>query len=67
MENFDMFKSLFVAAGVALSAFAFTPDAEAHTRSGVTLYFGIPFHSYRVGPSWRYYDGYGWYDYGRLV
>ena len=62
-----MFKSLLVAAGVALSAFALAPSAEAHSRSssGFSIYFGVPFYNYRVGPGWRYYDGYGWYDYGR--
>jgi hypothetical protein len=34
-------------------------------RSDFSIYFGVPFYSYRVGPGWRYYDGYGWYDYGR--
>jgi hypothetical protein len=60
-----MFRSLLVAGGIALSAFAMAPAAEAHSRSGVSIHFGIPFYSYRVGPGWRYYDGYGWYDYGR--
>lgn len=64
-----MFKSMLVATGIALSAFAMAPAAEASHRhnhnSGFSLYFGIPFYSYRVGPGWRYYDGYGWYDYGR--
>jgi hypothetical protein len=60
-----MFKSLMVAASVAVSALTLAPAAEAHSRSGVTIYFGVPFHSYQVGPGWRYYDGYGWYDYGR--
>lgn len=60
-----MFKSLLVAAGVTLSAFALAPAAEAGSHSGVSIYFGVPFYSYRVGPGWRYYDGYGWYDYGR--
>lgn len=62
-----MLKSLLVAGSVALGAVALVPAAEAHTRthSGFSLYFGVPFYSYRVGPGWRYYDGYGWYDYGR--
>jgi len=62
-----MFKSLLVAGSVALSAFALAPAAEAHSRSntGFSVYFGVPFYSHRVGPGWRYYDGYGWYDYGR--
>ena len=49
--------------GLALSALALAPAAEAKTRVGI--YFGVPFYDYQVGPGWRYYDGYGWYDYGR--
>lgn len=60
-----MFKSFMVAASIALGTFAMAPDAEAHSRSGVSIHFGVPFYSYRVGPGWRYYDGYGWYDYRR--
>lgn len=60
-----LFKSLFVATGIALSSFALTPDAEASSHAGFSIHFGVPFYSYRVGPGWRYYDGYGWYDYGR--
>lgn len=60
-----MFRNLLVAGSIALGAFAMAPDADAHTRSGFSIYFGIPFYDYRVGPGWRYYDNYGWYDYGR--
>ncbi len=60
-----MLKSMIVASGIALAALAVTPSAEAHSNSGFSIYFGIPFYSYRVGPEWRYYDGYGWYDYRR--
>ena len=60
-----MFKSILVAGGLALSALALSPAAEAHSRSGASIYFGVPFYTNRVGPGWRYYDGYGWYDYGR--
>lgn len=59
-----MLKSLMIAGSVALSAMLMTGgDAEAKTRVGI--YFGVPFYDYQVGPGWRYYDGYGWYDYGR--
>jgi hypothetical protein len=60
-----MFKSLLVAASIALGTFAMAPDAEAHTRSGVSIHFGVPFYNYRVGPGWRYRDGYGWYNHRR--
>jgi hypothetical protein len=42
-----MFKSLLVAASIALGTFAMTPDAEAHTRSGVSIHFS------RTGAMWR--------------
>ncbi len=58
-----MFKSVMIAGAVALGAFGMTSDAEARTSVGI--YFGVPFYDYQVGPGWRYYDGYGWYDYGR--
>lgn len=58
-----MFKSLMIAGSIALSAFAMTTGADAKTRVGI--YFGVPFYDYQVSPGWRYYDGYGWYDYGR--
>lgn len=59
-----MLRKLFVAASMSvalLGGFAMTEPAEADVR----IYFGVPFHPYQVGPGWRYYDGYGWYDYGR--
>jgi len=60
-----MFKAFLVAGSVALSAFAMAPAADAHTRAGVSIHFGVPFYSYRVGPGWRYNRGYGWYNYNR--
>jgi hypothetical protein len=44
-----------------MAAFAAPTPAQADVR----IYLGVPFHPNRVGPGWRYYDGYGWYDYGR--
>lgn len=58
-----MIKSLFVAGGLALAALTAAPVAQADTD--VQVYFGVPFYSYRVGPGWTYYDGYGWYNRGR--
>lgn len=55
-----MFKSMLLAGGVALSAMALAPAAEAKTNFNV--YFGIPFYAQQVEPDWEYYDGYGWYD-----
>lgn len=59
-----MLKSLMIAGSVAVSAMLMTGSgAEAKTRVGI--YFGVPFYDYQPGPGWRYYDGYGWYDYRR--
>lgn len=58
-----MFKSLMIAGSIALSAMALSTEADAKTRVGI--YFGVPFYDYQVSPGWRYYDGYGWYDYRR--
>jgi len=58
-----MFKSLIVASSIALSALVMATGADAKTRVGV--YFGVPFYDYQVNPGWRYYNGYGWYDYGQ--
>jgi hypothetical protein len=59
-----MFKKLILAGAIALGAYGgFAAPTPAH--ADVRIYLGVPFHPYRVGPGWRYYDGYGWYDYGR--
>lgn len=55
-----MFKSMMIAAGVALGAMALAPEAEAKTNFNV--YLGVPFYTHQVEPGWEYYDGYGWYD-----
>lgn len=62
-----MLKKLIVACSIALGALGVLGGtaALAPAEAGVKVYFGVPFHPYRVGPGWRYYDGYGWYDYGR--
>ena len=59
-----MLKNLILAASIALGTLgsvAVTAPAQADVR----VYLGVPFHPNRVGPGWRYYDGYGWYEYGR--
>ena len=55
-----MFKSMMLAGGVALSAMALAPAAEAKTNFSV--YFGVPFYAQQVEPDWAYHSGYGWYD-----
>src|SRR5215207_1430136 len=52
-------KSLFLAAAAA-AVMAFTVPTTA--QAGVKVYLGVPHYDYRVGPSWRYREGYGWYD-----
>lgn len=62
-----MLKKLILAGSIALGALGVLGSTATVTpaEAGVRVYFGVPFHPYRVGPGWRYYDGYGWYDYGR--
>lgn len=60
-----MFKSFLVAGSMAISVLALSPAAEAETRTRFNLYLGVPFYGYQVEPDWRYYEGYGWYDYER--
>ena len=56
-------KSLFLATAAA-AVMAFMPIA-ADAKTNVTVHFGVPFYDYQYAPHYRYYDGYGWYDYGR--
>lgn len=59
-----MIRNLLVAVTISLGVLgglAVTEPAQADVR----IYFGVPFHPYKIGPGWRYHDGYGWYDYGR--
>jgi hypothetical protein len=52
-------KSLFLAAAAAAAmAFAMPTAAQADVK----VYLGVPHYDYRVAPSWRYREGYGWYD-----
>jgi hypothetical protein len=59
-----MIRNLALAAAIALATLGGV-SATAPAQADVRIYLGIPFHPYQVGPGWRYYDGYGWYDYGR--
>ena len=57
-----MWKSLLFAGTLSIvTAFAGAADAKTTVR----VYFGVPFHTYQMGPGYRYYAGYGWYDYRR--
>jgi hypothetical protein len=54
-------KGFFLATAFAVSlAFALPTEADAK----VVIYFGMPHYDYRVGPDYRYRDGYGWYQPG---
>lgn len=56
-------KSYFLAAAFAASlAFALPTEADAK----VTIYFGVPYYDYQVGPDYRHREGYGWYRYSRF-
>jgi hypothetical protein len=52
-------KSFFLATAFAVSVAAFALPSEAEAK--VVVYFGVPYHDYRVGPDYRFRDGYGWY------
>ena len=53
-------KSLFLAAAAAATlAFAMPTAASADTN--FKLYLGVPHYDYRVGPDYRFREGYGWY------
>jgi hypothetical protein len=51
-------KSFFLAAAAAATlALAMPTAADAKVR----IYLGLEHYDYRVGPDYRYRDGYGWY------
>lgn len=60
-----MFRKTLLACAVALplGLIGSTPAALADTD--VDIHFGVPFYSYQVGPRYRYYEDYGWYDANR--
>ena len=52
-------KSFFLAAAAAATlALAMPTAADAKVR----IYLGLEHYDYRVGPDYRYRDGYGWYQ-----
>ena len=63
-------KNLFLATAFAASLAAFGLPSEAEAK--VVIYLGMPHYDYRVGPEYRFRDGYGWYmpggfyGYGKL-
>jgi hypothetical protein len=53
-------KSLILASvAAAVMAFAMPTAVDA---AKVKIYLGQPHYDYRVGPGWRFREGYGWYD-----
>jgi len=61
-------KSIIVASAFVAALTMGLPQAEA--APDVKIYLGLPHYSYRVGPDYRFREGYGWYlphmRYGRL-
>ena len=53
-------KSIILTA-VFAAALAVGLPAAAEAKTNVKIYFGVPHYSYRVGPDYRFRDGYGWY------
>lgn len=56
-----MFRKLMLASAVGLPL-GLTGAIPAATADDVVVHFGVPFYTYQVGPRYRYYDDYGWYD-----
>lgn len=54
-------KSIILASAFA-AALAIGLPAAAEAKTSVKLYFGVPHYDYRVGPDYRYRDGWGWYQ-----
>ncbi len=52
-------KSFFLATALAVSVAAFALPSEAEAK--VVVHLGVPHYDYRVGPDYRFRDGYGWY------
>jgi hypothetical protein len=52
-----MKKTLFATAMLMMGFAASAAPAEAR----VNIYLGVPHYDYRVGPDYRFRDGYGWY------
>jgi len=53
-------KNLLLASAVVASAALAMPSvADAKVKIGI--FFGTPHYDYRVGPDYRYRQGYGWY------
>jgi hypothetical protein len=60
-----MLRKMLLACSIALplGLVGSMPSAQADTD--VDIHFGVPFYTHQVGPRYRYYDGYGWYDANR--
>lgn len=52
-----MKKTLFATALLLVGFASYSVPAEAK----VSIYLGVPHYDYRVGPDYRFRDGYGWY------
>jgi hypothetical protein len=53
-------KSIIVASAFA-AALAVGLPVGAEAKTSVQIYLGVPHYGYRVGPDYRFRDGYGWY------
>jgi hypothetical protein len=63
---------ILIAASVLAAALSVGIPSIAQADTKFKLYLGLPHYSYRVGPDYRFREGYGWYRpgvgvrYGRL-
>lgn len=56
-----MFRKTLLVCSVVLPL-GLTGTAPALADTDFDVHFGVPFYTYQVGPGYRYYDDYGWYD-----
>jgi hypothetical protein len=53
-------KSVLIASAF-VAALTMGLPAAAEAKTNVKIYLGLPHYSYRVGPEYRFREGYGWY------
>jgi hypothetical protein len=58
-----MLRTLALIGAIVAPLSALTLSQPAHADVDFDIHFGVPFYVDRPGPGYRYYDGYGWYDY----
>lgn len=55
-------KKILIASALALAASLGASSFPEIAQADVKFYLGLPHYDYRVGPDYRFREGYGWYD-----